>query len=76
MRKHTLVMLFAILMAVPLAYDATEAVKLTVLQKIEFPDSYATVMVKVDVSEKGLIARHTHLGIEVTTYCRARGICS
>lgn len=56
-----------------MAYGATDAVKRTVLQKIEFPDGYATVIVKVDVVENGLIARHNHPGIEATYVLQGEG---
>ncbi|MGB8408338.1 MAG: cupin domain-containing protein [Gallionella sp.] len=75
MRKQTLLALFAILIAIPLAIAATEAAfKRTVLQKIEFPgDVYATVLVQVDVNPDGLIARHTHPGIEMTYVVKGEG---
>ena len=74
MRKQTLLALFAVLIAMPLAIGATEAFKRTVLQKIEFPgDKYATVLVQVDVNPDGLIARHIHPGIEMTYVVKGEG---
>ncbi len=74
MRKQTLLALFAILVAIPLAIGATDAFKRTVLQKIEFPgDKYATVLVQVDVVANGLIGRHIHPGIEMTYVVKGEG---
>jgi len=36
----------------------------TILQKTEFPDKYATVLVSVEIDAGVAVARHTHPGVE------------
>jgi quercetin dioxygenase-like cupin family protein len=39
-------------------------IKRTILQKMEFPDSYVTLTALVDIDAGAEVARHTHPGIE------------
>ena len=59
------------------AQQPGDAVKRTPLQKIEFPgDKHATLLVLVEIAPNGVVARHTHPGIETGYVIEGEGVLS
>ena len=57
------------------AQAQTDAVKRTPLQKVEFPgDRHATLIVLVEIAPNGVVARHTHPGIEMGYVVEGEGV--
>ena len=53
-------------LAVPAAQAQQQAIKRTILQKMDFPGGgYATLIVAVEIAAHSLVPRHTHPGIEM-----------
>jgi quercetin dioxygenase-like cupin family protein len=46
------------------AQAQTPGLKRTILQKMDFPDSYVTITASVEINPGAAVARHTHPGIE------------
>ena len=59
------------------AQQPADAVKRTPLQKIEFPeDKHATILVLVEIAPGGIVARHTHPGVEMGYVTEGEGVLS
>ena len=67
MVKKLVVVLVAICAGVSTSYSQQpDPIKRTVVQKAEFPgDKMATLLVMIEVIPNGVVARHTHPGVEV-----------
>jgi quercetin dioxygenase-like cupin family protein len=65
-QSRVLIAIFALIFAA--SAKADDAIKRTVLQKIDFPGStYVTVLARVELMANSQVARHTHPGIEIGT---------
>jgi quercetin dioxygenase-like cupin family protein len=59
------------------AAQAQDAVKRTPLQRVEYPgDRHATLLVLVEIAPNGLVARHTHPGVEMGYVVEGEGVLS
>jgi quercetin dioxygenase-like cupin family protein len=65
-QRRVLIAIFALIFVTSATAD--DAIKRTVLQKIDFPGStYVTVLARVGLMANSQVARHTHPGIEIGT---------